>query len=73
MVEPKVFACDDENDGNDSVMTMLMNMTNMVKTMTQVTGKFKSTGKRQSMSKLAIDGFGEILSNNRLHRQNQCQ
>ena len=31
---------------------------------TQVTGNFKSTGKKQSMSKLAIEGSGEMISLN---------
>ena len=37
-------------------MTMMMMMT-----MIQVTGKYKNTGKKQSMSGLAIDGFGKRL------------
>ena len=57
----------DDEDGNDGggdddgamvVMRMIMVMTMMVM---QVTGKYKNTGKKQSMSGLAIDGFGKRL------------
>ena len=53
----------DDEDGNDGggddvVMMMMMVMTMMVM---QVTGKYKNTGKKQSMSGLAIDGFGKRL------------
>ena len=44
------------------VMMMMMMMMMMKRRVMQVTGKYKNTGKRQSVSRLAIDGFGEIMS-----------
>ena len=44
------------------VVVMMMMMMMMKRRVMQVTGKYKNTGKRQSVSRLAIDGFGEIMS-----------
>ena len=43
-------------------VVMMMMMMMMKRRVMQVTGKYKNTGKRQSVSRLAIDGFGEIMS-----------
>ena len=43
------------------IMEMMITTMVMMMMMMQVTGKYKNTGKKQSMSGLAIDGFGEIL------------
>ena len=43
-------------------VVMMMMMMMMKRRVMQVTGKYKNTGNRQSVSRLAIDGFGEIMS-----------